>query len=125
MGKVTRLNGEDGPERSHPREIAGEEAPPRETVGQELRSERLRRGDELSQVSHALRISKAYLEALESDCPDKLPGRTYALGFLRSYASYLDLDADSLVSRYKLATAGLAVSAPQVGPAPEPGGARR
>ena len=125
MGKVTRLNGEDGPQRLHLREIPGEEARPRESVGQDLRSARLRRGDELSQVSHALRISKTYLEALESDCPDKLPGRTYAIGFVRSYANYLDLDAGSLVSRYKLATAGLAESAPQVGPAPEQGGSRR
>src|SRR5437868_9910402 len=83
MGKVTRLNGEDGPQRLHLREIPGEEARPRESVGQDLRSARLRRGDELSQVSHALRINKTYLEALESDCPDKLPGRTYAIGFVR------------------------------------------
>lgn len=124
MGKITRLSGEAGTERLQLGELPGGEAPPRESVGQDLRNARLRRGDELSQVSHALRISKTYLEALESDCPDKLPGRTYAIGFVRTYANYLDLDAGSLVSRYKLATAGLAESAPQVGPAPEPGGSR-
>lgn len=127
MGKVTSLTGGEGEPPAgglHPREMPGEAASPRETVGQDLRSARLKRGDELGQVSHALRIRKDYLEALESDHPQNLPGRTYAIGFIRTYANYLGLDAPSLVSRYKLATVGFPESAPQVGPAPEPGGFR-
>ena len=123
MSKVTRLTGgegEDSPQRLHLREIPGEAKPAVESVGQELRTTRLKRGDELGDVSQALRIGKDYLEALESDCPGKLPGRTYAIGFVRSYASYLGLDAAAVVSRYKLATMGLPESAPRVGPAPEP-----
>lgn len=120
MGKVTRLTGgesESGPQRLHPGEFPGEAAPA--CVGEDLRNARLQRGEELSQVSQALRIGKAYLEALETDRPEKLPGRTYAIGFVRAYANYLGLDAPSLVARYKLATAGLADSAPQIGPAPD------
>ncbi|HEX9158603.1 MAG TPA: RodZ domain-containing protein [Rhizomicrobium sp.] len=74
------------------------------TVGQDLRSARLRGGDELASVARALRIRKEYLEALETDASDKLPGRTYAIGFLRSYAEYLGLDSSGLVSRYKRQT---------------------
>src|SRR5215472_8647096 len=99
MGKVTRLTGsesEASSQRLHLREVPGEAAPP--NVGQDLRAARLTRGEDLSHVSHALRIGKNYLEALESDCPQKLPGRTYAIGFVRAYANYLGLDAPSLVS---------------------------
>lgn len=127
MGKVTRLTGGDDKGSSQPRppgEAPAEGELPRESVGQNLRAARLSRGDELSQVSRVLHIRGDYLEAIESDRPQKLPGRTYAIGFVRAYASYLGLDAPSLVSRYKLATAGLAESAPQVGPAPEPSGLR-
>lgn len=125
MEKLTRLTGEADDQRLHQRELSGEAAPPRDSVGQTLRAARLGRGDELSQVSRVLRIGKDYLDALETDRPEKLPGRTYAIGFVRSYANYLGLDAVSLVARYKLATAGLAESAPQVGPAPEPVRSRR
>src|SRR5690242_21186366 len=76
MSKITRLTG-GGP----PSEVNGQRSPegetPEDSVGQELRAARLRRGDELSRVSHALRIGKAYLEAIESDLPEKLPGRAY------------------------------------------------
>lgn len=126
MGKVTRLTGGESGAGQPPLlpEIPGESELSEESVGQDLRAARVRRGEELAQVSHALRIGKNYLEALELDQPHKLPGRTYAVGFLRAYANYLGLSAPLLVSRYKLATAGLAESAPHVGPAPEPGGFR-
>ena len=126
MGKVTHLTGGQSEDGRSPSLSAkpGEGERSRDSVGQDLRSARLSRGDELDQVSRALHIRKDYLEALEFDCPQKLPGRTYAIGFIRTYASYLGLDAPSLVSRYKLATAGMAESAPQVGPAPEPSGLR-
>jgi hypothetical protein len=41
-----------------------------------------------------------YLEALEHDRWDDLPGRTYARAFLRTYASALDLDADAFVAEF-------------------------
>jgi cytoskeleton protein RodZ len=49
-----------------------------------------------------------------------LPGRAYAIGFLRSYAEYLGLDSPVLVSRYKQQMAGQGEILPQVGPPPEP-----
>lgn len=87
--------------RIHLREISGDDDTPRDTVGQDLRNARLRRGDEIATVSRALKIRKDHLEALEADRLEDLPGRTYALGFVRSYAGYLGLDAGEMADRYK------------------------
>ncbi len=66
----------------------------------------LRRGDDLATASKALKIRKDHLEALEEDRFDSLPGRTYAIGFVRSYAEYLGLDAVEAVERFKSEIAG-------------------
>jgi len=89
------------PRRIHLREISGDSESPLETVGHDLRAARLRRGDEIAQVSRALKIRKDHLEALENDRIEDLPGKTYAIGFVRSYARHLGLDAAQYVERYK------------------------
>jgi cytoskeleton protein RodZ len=94
--------------RIHLREISGESESPLETVGAELRAARLRRGDEIAQVSRALKIRKDHLEALENDRLEDLPGKTYAVGFVRSYARHLGLDAAQYVERFKREIAGRA-----------------
>jgi cytoskeleton protein RodZ len=71
-----------------------------------LRAARLRRGDDLATVSRSLKIRKDHLEAVEEDRLENLPGRTYAIGFVRSYAGYLGLDAVEMVERYKQEIAG-------------------
>jgi cytoskeleton protein RodZ len=75
-------------------------------VGQDLRAARIRRGDDLAAVSRALKIRKDHLDALESDRQEDLPGKTYAIGFVRSYARYLGLDVNVLVDRFKAEVAG-------------------
>jgi cytoskeleton protein RodZ len=103
MSKIPQLSAENdngdaaasNRRRIHLREIsetAGEGDSPQQTVGQDLRAARLRRGDEISQVSRALKIRKDHLEAVESSRLDDLPGKTYAIGFVRSYARHLGLD---------------------------------
>lgn len=87
--------------RIHLREISGDSESPLETVGQDLRAARLRRGDEIAQVSRALKIRKDHLEALEGDRLEDLPGKTYAIGFVRSYARHLGLDSAQYVERFK------------------------
>jgi cytoskeleton protein RodZ len=110
MTKVTRLTlDEEGGldrRRIHLREISGDLDTPLETVGQDLRAARLRRGDDLATVSRVLKIRKDHLEALEEDRMEALPGRTYAVGFARSYADYLGLDAVQCVERLKAEIAG-------------------
>jgi cytoskeleton protein RodZ len=87
--------------RIHLREISGDSESPLESVGQDLRLARLRRGDEIAAVSRALKIRKDHLEALENDRMEDLPGKTYAIGFVRSYARHLGLDSAELVERFK------------------------
>jgi cytoskeleton protein RodZ len=110
MTKVTRLTINDGSgtqnRRIHLREISDDLEAPLETVGQDLRTARLRRGDDLASVSRILKIRREHLEALEEDRLEALPGRAYAVGFVRSYAEYLGLDAAQCVERYKLEIAG-------------------
>lgn len=110
MTKVTRLTlDEEGGldrRRIHLREISGDLETPLDAVGQDLRAARLRRGDDLATVSRALKIRKDHLEALEEDRIEALPGRTYAIGFIRSYADYLGLDAVQCVERFKAEIAG-------------------
>src|ERR1700677_3577066 len=110
MTKVTHLTLEEGGglsrKRIHLREISGEADAPLETVGQDLRAARLRRGDDLATVSRALKIRKDHLEALEEDRFEALPGRTYAVGFVRAYSDYLGLDPVQCTERFKREIAG-------------------
>ncbi len=97
--------------RIHLREISetareGESEQP--SVGQDLRAARLRRGDEIAQVSRALKIRKDHLEALEESRIEDLPGKTYAIGFVRSYARHLGLDDAQYVERFKREVSGRA-----------------
>ena len=70
-------------------------------VGAQLRQERLRRGEDLDDVAEHLRIKSSYLFALEQGDLSGMPGRAYALGFLRSYADHLGFDSEDLISRIK------------------------
>lgn len=110
MTKVTQISlDEDGGlsrKRIHLREISDDADTSLETVGQDLRAARLRRGDDLASVSRALKIRKDHLEALEEDRFEQLPGRAYAIGFIRSYADYLGIDPVQSVERFKLEIAG-------------------
>lgn len=108
MTKLTQLSldGEGGRRRLHLREISGDSETPLETVGQDLRTARLRRGEDLATVSRALKICKEHLDAVEEDRIESLPGKTYAIGFVRSYAGYLGLDVTAMVERFKEEIAG-------------------
>ena len=110
MTKVTQISFEDesgaSRRRIHLREISGDSESQLETVGQDLRAARLRRGDDLATVSRALKIRKDHLEAVEEDNFAALPGKTYAIGFVRSYAQYLGLDVTATVERYKQEISG-------------------
>jgi cytoskeleton protein RodZ len=85
-----------------------------EAIGQQLRQAREERQISLEQAAQATHIRLRYLEALEAGDFAALPSEVQARGFLRSYASYLNLDANALLA----AGQGEAVATPQ--PAPEP-----
>jgi cytoskeleton protein RodZ len=66
------------------------------SIGESLRRERRRRNLELDQISHELRISTRFLEAIEDEQFEKLPAGVFAKSFVRQYARYLGLDEDEL-----------------------------
>ena len=77
-----------------------------ESVGQDLRKAREKRGEELDISPGFSKIRRDYLALLEEGAADSLPGRAYAIGFIRSYATYLGLDGNEYVERLKAEIAG-------------------
>jgi cytoskeleton protein RodZ len=70
-------------------------------VGEELREARIALGVSVEDAATQLRINKRYLQALEEGRIKDLPGAAYAVGFVRSYATALGLDADDAVRRFR------------------------
>lgn len=108
MTNVTKFSaaaeGGDEGRRIHLRDITADTPLDGEEVGVVLRKARLKTGEDLKSVSDKLRIRRPYLEALEESRHDDLPGRAYAIGFVRTYAVYLGLNAADLVNLYKSQT---------------------
>ena len=76
------------------------ESPP--GIGAQLRAAREAKGLTLEQVAAETRIPQRHLLAMEADDFGKLPGRTYAVGFARTYAKALGLDHDDVAARVRL-----------------------
>jgi cytoskeletal protein RodZ len=70
--------------------------------GEHLKREREMRGVSLDEIATATRISARYLEALENEEWDQLPGGVFNRGFIRAVARFLGLDEDSLITEYEL-----------------------
>lgn len=88
----------------HLREVAPEPHDETSSVAAELSRARQARGIDLHDAARELRIRHEHLGALEERRFEELPGPTYVIGFLRSYAAYLGLDAQDLVARFKAET---------------------
>ncbi|HEX3664919.1 MAG TPA: helix-turn-helix domain-containing protein [Rhizomicrobium sp.] len=92
-----------------------------QTVGQYFRAVRLSRGEEIATVARALRIRSDQVAAIEESRLDDLPGRTYAIGFVRSYAQHLGLAPAEFVDRFKAEIGGPAEQFPLKGLPPDAG----
>jgi cytoskeleton protein RodZ len=71
------------------------------SVGALLRQARQGFGRDVGQIGAALRIRASHLQAIEEGRFEELPGGTYAIGFIRTYAEYLGLDGPEMVRRFK------------------------
>ncbi|WP_291300541.1 helix-turn-helix transcriptional regulator, partial [Desulfosporosinus sp. BICA1-9] len=60
------------------------------------------KGMELKDVEEFTKIRCKYLQALEEEDYCVLPGEVYTVGFLRSYARFLDIDSESLVNTFRM-----------------------
>lgn len=77
-----------------------------QSVGTVLKTERLKHEKSLEEIARSLRISKRYLEIIEEGTKEDFPERVYALGFVRSYAVYLGLNAEDITKRFKTEVLG-------------------
>lgn len=68
-----------------------------------LKEARLRKGYKIHQVVESLNINEEFLQAIENGQLGKLPPQTYTLGFVRSYAQFLDLDPFLTLDAFKRA----------------------
>jgi Helix-turn-helix domain len=73
-------------------------------IGATLREARNRRKVDLSEVEAAIKIRVRYLQAMENEEWDALPGGAYTRGFIRTYAGYLGLDGDRLADDFRSST---------------------
>jgi cytoskeletal protein RodZ len=67
-------------------------------IGSQLRAAREAQGLTLEQVFKSTRIKASFLEAIEANQFQALPGPVQARGFVRSYANFLGLDGEQLAS---------------------------
>ena len=67
-------------------------------IGSQLRAAREAQGLTLEQVFKSIRIKASFIEAIEANQFQALPGPVQARGFVRSYANFLGLDGEQLAS---------------------------
>ena len=85
---------------AHPEVVAGTFAHP----GEVLRQARESKGWSQSDVAVRLNLTVSSLNNLETGAFDKLPGHTFARGYIRAYAKLLDMDQTPLVQAFDQAT---------------------
>jgi hypothetical protein len=88
-------------------------------IGTALRTARESRGISLDRASRDTRIHSDYLAALERESFHALRADVYVRGFLRSYSSYLGLDADKVITVYDRGSPARPVPSPDPGPQDE------
>jgi Helix-turn-helix domain len=82
-------------------------------IGETLREARSRRKVDLNEVEAAIKIRVRYLQAIENEEWDALPGGAYTRGFIRTYAAYLGLDGERLGDDYRREVEPLAERVPK------------
>ncbi len=71
------------------------------SLGQSLKDQREARNISLEEIASATKIVPRYLEALEADRLNAMPGGFFIKGIIRSYAQAVGLDPDELLGRYR------------------------
>ena len=85
---------------AHPEVVAATRVNPGET----LRQARESNGWSLAEVAHKLNLTVTSLSNLEAGAFDKLPGHTFARGYIRAYAKLLGMDQAVLVQQFDQST---------------------
>jgi transcriptional regulator with XRE-family HTH domain len=72
-----------------------------DTIGSILRQQRESKKLNLEKIAEELKIRPQYLEALEKDQFELLPGKLYQRSFLKAYAQFLNLDQDHILKMFE------------------------
>jgi cytoskeletal protein RodZ len=72
-------------------------------LGLALKEEREKRNISLEEIASTTKIVPRYLEALENDRFDIMPGGFFIKGIIRTYARAIGLDPDEVLARYRAA----------------------
>ncbi len=99
---------------------------PRRSFGEDLRRERELRQISLREVAEATKINLRFLEALENNDFEVLPGGFFVRGFIKSYARHIGISEEAMVNAYlmemsqqrKSAPAAASGAAPPAAPEP-------
>jgi len=70
------------------------------SLGEKLRRERERRDTSLDEIADATQIRRSFLEALEREEYDALPGRAFGKLYIRAYAELFGFDPAPLLEDY-------------------------
>ncbi|OGD17150.1 MAG: hypothetical protein A2Y69_10240 [Candidatus Aminicenantes bacterium RBG_13_59_9] len=71
------------------------------SLGQELKRERELRGISLREIADSTRINLRFLQAIEEDRLDALPGAFFIRAILRSYAKNIGIDENQVLNKYQ------------------------
>jgi len=71
-----------------------------EDFGKYLRSEREMRGIPLEEIAESTKIQKRFLEALETNYYEVLPGEVFVRGFVHSYAKAIGADIEEILGKF-------------------------
>ena len=80
--------------------------------GTVLEEQRKSLGHSIYSASRKTHVPLEYIEAFEAGNFEKMPGRAYALGFLRSYCRFLDIDPEPFCDQYLICTQPPKVNGP-------------
>lgn len=72
-----------------------------ESLGEFLKNRRKRLNITLDEVAGETRIRKTILDAIENSRYNLLPPRAFTRGFLKTYATYLELDEGEVIKRFQ------------------------
>ncbi len=71
------------------------------TLGQQLKQSRENKGISLHEISESTHIGVRFLQAIENDAYDILPGGVFNRAFVRKFASQVGFDEEQAVSLYE------------------------
>lgn len=74
-----------------------QELPP---LGAVLRAAREARGEPLSEVAMALKLSQRQIDAIENERFSELPGPAFVKGFVRNYGRHLGVDVEPMIAAH-------------------------